>query len=129
MQILREDIDRFGQDKGPPAPPYCQITVFLTPSSDSVPFINYCVPLKGVTSATKMLFIKCFPPTLEQGLYKKTHFKRVAAIVFCIIYFIIIYNVVIVSGVINAVVWGFRYGIFAFHYEAARHTQQLFTAV
>ena len=50
-------MDDFGKSDGLPDPPTCLVTVYATVGSNIAPHLNYSVPIKGVVTKTKEIFV------------------------------------------------------------------------
>ena len=57
-------MDDFGKSDGLPNPPTCLVTVYATVGPNTAPHLNYSVPIKGVVTKTKEIFVtRLFDPS------------------------------------------------------------------
>ena len=50
-------MDDFGKSDGLPDPSTCLVTVYATVGSNTAPHLNYSVPIRGVVTKTKEIFL------------------------------------------------------------------------
>ena len=50
-------MDDFGKSDGLPDPPTCLVTVFATVGPKTTPYLSYSVPIRGVVTKTKEIFV------------------------------------------------------------------------
>ena len=50
-------MDDFGESDGLPDPPTCLVTVFATVGPKTTPYLSYSVPIRGVVTKTKAIFV------------------------------------------------------------------------
>ena len=62
-------MDEFGKSDRVRDPPTCLVTVYATIGPNTTPHLSYCVPVEGVVSNMKEIFINRLleQPNLSQG--------------------------------------------------------------
>ena len=50
-------MDDFGKSDGLPDPPTCPVTVYATVGPNTAPHLSYSVPIRGVVTKTKEIFV------------------------------------------------------------------------
>ena len=67
MQLSRESMNRFGRSDGVPELPSCLVTVYYANNEQITEDLRYAVPIEGVISKVKEIFITRSLKTSETG--------------------------------------------------------------
>ena len=61
-------MDDFGKSDGLPDPPTCLVTVFATVDPKTTPYLSYSVPIEGVVTKTKEIFVnRLYDPSFSSS--------------------------------------------------------------